>query len=427
MTMGLADAIEERWIDDARAPREAANVDPPSSRVGRTLFSREAALRVGVVFADRYRLVAYLGRGALGTTWIARVERGHKNEPHQVALKIMTACAPLDSSREAAFRHQVCFASELVGPHTTRIVDHGVADETPFVAVELLDGETLERHLRRVRRLSARQCLWLLRHLTTAIVEAHAEGLLHGELHPSNLFLATQQDTPEPLLKVLDFGIARRTLLDPTRTDARTLSGWPHDTSPEQRSNPFHLDVRSDLWAMAAILYRCLTGVKPFNPHEEWHRSFVPAVGFHAPPPSALVPGVPIALDEFFHLALHEDRERRYQSAAAMLDAFEKAMGGDAALRPTEVQSSEVATGMFIAEATPAADDLASLDANELTQWSEASISRSRRKRSWRTIRALRRNGRTRVSLSSRDGLSVGLVGLMLFAGAMCVVAVFIN
>ncbi|NUP12178.1 MAG: serine/threonine protein kinase [Polyangiaceae bacterium] len=275
------------------------------------------------MFGDRYLLEDYLGRDTLGTTWVALDLRA-MGDPAQVALKVLTACAPIAADREAAFRSRLAMTRALVMPQVARVLDCGVAVRTPYIAVELLEGETLERHLMRVRRISLGQCLWLLRELAEVMTEAHSEGFIHGELRTSNLFLAATCGTSRPQLKVLDFGVQTRTLLDPGAMDVLVSQG-SRDQSPEQTAHGV-ADARSDVWAIGAILYRCLTGLRPFQPVRQGTGR---GSGGGWVPPSSIVGGLAPSVDWFFERALHREPFRRHHSVGAMLEAFEHAMTGD--------------------------------------------------------------------------------------------------
>ncbi|NUP05301.1 MAG: serine/threonine protein kinase [Polyangiaceae bacterium] len=397
---------------------------PPLSGTRASLFSREAQLRKDAVFAERYVLEAYLGRGTLGTVWVARDTRAHDGEPHRVTLKVLTRCAPIASSREKSFRSEVALATRLSPSQVTRIVDYGVADDTPFVATDLLEGETLERHLRRVGRLSPQQCLWLLRGLAEVMTEAHCDGVLHGELHPSNIFLVARPGSSLPTLKVLDFGVSRRTLLDPASTDAHTLAGWPNDTSPEQAAPTPRLDHRSDMWAIAAILYRCLTGLRPFNPRGDWQQRFAPIASTRPAPPSAIVPAMRVAIDEFFLIALHESPNRRYQSFMELVSAFEGALNVQRVPEETSDLATTSADSIACAQATPTEDFLPSLvPTTSASGSSSRRAGRPTRARRW-SVRRTRR-GRSDVLKSSVDCVrKLVLLGIALFATAIWLIAI---
>ncbi|NUP08576.1 MAG: serine/threonine protein kinase [Polyangiaceae bacterium] len=299
--------------------------DPGSGlRMGR--LPREASLRKGATFAGRYRIEEYLGRGALGSVWEVTDFCASTKEPSRLALKVMSVCADMDPAVETRFRNDVALASELAGPNFVRIFGVGVSGGLPYMALELLDGETLAQHLRRVRRLSMLQCLWLLKQITSALLTAHTRGIVHGDINPGCLFLAAQSGSARPVVKVMDFGIGRRLLFDTKLTDPDMASDLSHYMSPEQASVQAPIDQRADLWSVGAVLYRCLVGQRPFEGAADQLASAIAEV--EPPRPSTIVPGLGEQIDDFFRVALAKDPQWRFRSASAMLVAFESAVAG---------------------------------------------------------------------------------------------------
>ncbi|NUP06825.1 MAG: serine/threonine protein kinase [Polyangiaceae bacterium] len=328
----------------------------PGSGLRLTRFATDSMLRKGAVFAGRFRLDEYLGRGALGSVWGATDLQGvNGGGATRVALKVMTTCGPADAITEIRYCAEASFAAKLTGRNFARIMGYGVASETPYMAFELLDGETLDRHLQRVRRLSALQCLWLMKEMAEALGTAHAQGVVHGGLDPKSLFLSAQPGSTKPLLKVLDFGISRRTLLDPATTDASLFLGAHDYRSPEETPGapptPAH-----DLWSATVLVYRCLTGRVPFEPAAK--KSALGA-GRVAEPPSSFLPGLASAVDDFFRVALADDPRRRFQSASDLAAAFEAAVSGSISplYRGREAQNDGVSFDPEVARASSPDDE----------------------------------------------------------------------
>ncbi|MEZ4361097.1 MAG: protein kinase [Kofleriaceae bacterium] len=262
----------------------------------------------GAVVADRYELVSRVGAGGMATVWQA------KQRPSQgdVALKFLAAggAEPMAVER---FEREARVCARLASPHIVRVFDFGIHYETPFLVMELLEGEDLAALLAR-RRLSLPQCAALGVQIGAALEVAHAAGVIHRDLKPSNVFMVRGEG--EPLVKLVDFGIARdlTTSIELTRTGA--CIGSPRHMSPEQVQGMV-LDERTDLWSLGVVLYQAITGlhVAPGRTTAEIAMQILAAP---IRPPTQVIPELPELLDRWFSKALARDRERRFQTASEM-------------------------------------------------------------------------------------------------------------
>ncbi|MFT3771830.1 MAG: protein kinase [Minicystis sp.] len=276
----------------------------------------------GALVGGRYRLVRVLAHGGMGTVWIARDTQLARD----VAVKFLGAHLAGSAKARRRFEREARAAARLASPHVVRIFDHGVAGEAPYLVMELLEGEDLGVHLRREGRLPLPRANAILAQVARGLGEAHQSGVVHRDLKPGNLFLARAGS--EEVVKILDFGIAKTSEAMPVDESTRTgeLLGSPRYMSPEQVAGDRNLDHRSDLWALGAILFRVVTGAYAFTGPS------VGAVGLAIctgplPVASASVPELPPAIDCFFARAFERDREKRFQSAHEMADAFAGAIG----------------------------------------------------------------------------------------------------
>ncbi|MGK3983763.1 protein kinase [Sorangium sp. So ce136] len=279
------------------------------------------SLAEGSVIAGRYRLERMLARGGMGSIWVAR----HLQLDASVAIKLMAPEYATSTTARARFEREARAAAQLKIPNVVHVHDYGIADDTPFLVMELLEGEDLETRLAREGRLTGAATLTIVTQVCKALRRAHETGIIHRDLKPANLFLSRQDE--DELVKVLDFGIAKAEgmLLAGKETKTGTLVGSPYYMSPEQVRRSKSLDRRSDLWSVGVIIYRCLTGRLPF-PGEEIGEVFVAICTEDFPLPSSLAPELGPEVDRFFARALMRDPEHRFQSASELAEAFHAAI-----------------------------------------------------------------------------------------------------
>ncbi len=269
----------------------------------------------------RYRLIRVMSEGTFGTVWLAE----HLALRSVVVLKVLEQLSVAGEDLRQRFLREARAAAALRSPHVVQILDCGVDGETPYIAMELLDGESLEQRLARVGRLDTVELERVVRHVARAIERANEAGIVHRDLKPSNIFI--QPNDGEEIVKVLDFGIAKakRGGLDgsvPGTTPAGILLGTPHYMSPEHIQGSQDLDVRTDLWALGVIAYECLLGVLPFD-GESITEVLTRICSNERPIPSEHG-AVPAGFDEWFLRACAARPEDRFVSAKQAAEAFSR-------------------------------------------------------------------------------------------------------
>ena len=291
----------------------------------------------GDVLAEKYRLVRELGRGGMGAVWSAE----HLVLRSPVAVKLVLSKVADSEPLRARFLREAQAAAALRSPHVVQILDYGVHEDTPFMVMELLEGESLRQRLARTGVLGAQETARLLIHVARALQKAQEAGIVHRDLKPDNVFLVHNAD--EDIAKVLDFGIAKA--LNETEagagaaTHTGTVLGTPHYMSPEQARGTRAVDHRSDLWALGVITFECLTGRRPFD-SAVLGDLLVKICTEPLPVPSAVAP-VPPGFDAWFSRALERDPERRFGSALEMAEAFRALVGaGQPSLAPPPAQTT---------------------------------------------------------------------------------------
>lgn len=274
-------------------------------------------LEPGLLVTPNIRLMEPLRRGAMGSVWIAH------NEALGTDLAVKFVCRDPNANhpkRLERFRREARAAARIKNPHVVEIRDYGsLADGTPYIVMELLDGETLADRLER-GRLAPHLTALLVLQVAQVLSIAHAEGIVHRDIKPSNLFLVTSPY--ELFVKVLDFGIAKDDSEGPGLTDVGVVLGTAEYMSLE-RVEGTDVDYRADLWSLAAVAYRCLTGQLPFTGRSVGSVFVAISLGEFVPP-SKLAPELPAAIDAWFTKAIHADRGSRFSGAHEMASALSR-------------------------------------------------------------------------------------------------------
>ena len=278
-------------------------------------------VKPGTVIAGRYKLVAPLSRGGMGSVW--RAEHIALGSP--IAVKLIDANLVEHDEPRARFEQEARAAAALRSPHVVQILDHGVDRNLPFIAMELLEGESLSARLHRQRKLAPAAVARVFQDVARAMKRAHDLGITHRDLKPDNIFLVKNDDLE--IAKVLDFGIAKAQhpfgeWKGGTRTGA--LIGTPQYMSPEQAQGQ-PVDHRTDLWALGVIAFECLCGRLPFP--SEKPGELILQICVHPIPAPSQIAAVPPRFDAWFARACHRDPQQRFQSAKELADALAEALG----------------------------------------------------------------------------------------------------
>jgi eukaryotic-like serine/threonine-protein kinase len=307
-------------------------------------YQRPAALvveMIGRMLASKYRLVREMERGNMGSVWCAehvllRLPVAVKfMQPGDEAWETATPLARADAMKR--FLSEARIAAAARGPHVVQVFDYGVDQGTPFLVMELLQGESLAAKLRRIGSASADETACIVWQVAEALDRLHELGIVHRDLKPENIFLVEGEQL---LAKILDFGVARvsdQALLTTLTPGTRTgdLVGTPNYMSPEQLQDQHGLDPRSDVWALGVVAFECLLGRLPFVANR-LAGMVVAICSRPAPVPSLLGP-VPRGFDAWFARACAKDPNRRFQTAreaAAALQALCQTRSMEAARAP---------------------------------------------------------------------------------------------
>ena len=280
--------------------------------------------RPGDRIAGKYRVEHMLGAGGMGCVLAAE----HLVLKTRVAIKLLLPQAAEIPGATERFLREAQAAAGLRSEHVARVIDVGSTEAgAPFLVMEHLTGQDLRTMIRERGPLPVGEAVEFVLQTCDAVLEAHAQGIIHRDLKPANIFVTTRPNGA-PLLKVLDFGLAK--VLDPARSAAPEESithsgmvvGSPHYMSPEQFRSLRNADVRSDIWAMGVIMYEMVTGKRPFT--GEGMSGVMMAVVTEEPtPPRVLRPDLPEPLEALILRCLDKTPDNRPQWMAEIVAALE--------------------------------------------------------------------------------------------------------
>jgi serine/threonine-protein kinase len=268
---------------------------------------------------EQYEILEPLGSGGMGKVYKARQVALKR----LVALKMILAGSLATPQELERFRVEAEAVASLQHPNIVQIYDIGVADGCPYLALEYVEGGSLDKHLRD-KPFSAQQAAGLIRALAEAIHYAHQHHIVHRDLKPGNVLL-TADGTP----KIADFGLAKRLDDALSRTHTGAVLGTPAYMAPEQAEGRLRqIGPATDVYSLGAILYELLTGRPPFEMAPlletlELVRSEAPR------PPRQVRPGVPADLETICLKCLEKDPARRYPSAQALADDLKRFLDGE--------------------------------------------------------------------------------------------------
>ncbi len=295
-----------------------------------------------------YRVLDRIGSGGMGMVFAGEdINLGRK-----VALKFLSTELVGNEQALERFKFEARTASSLNHPNICTIYEVGESDGECFIAMELIDGEPLDRYLAR-HRPDLQEMLDLAIQIADALDAAHSQGIVHRDIKPANILI-----TARGQVKILDFGLAKliaeqkkeklavgatAATMDPHLTSPGAAVGTTAYMSPEQARGK-ELDARSDLFSFGAVLYQMATGRLPFE-GETAAVVFDGILNRTPVPPCELNPEIPPKLDEVIRTALEKDRDLRYQSAAEMRAELKRLK--------RDTSSGRVALPSGVAAATP--------------------------------------------------------------------------
>ncbi len=268
---------------------------------------------VGQTLDNTYEITRVLGEGGMGRVYEARHARLHKK---RFAIKVLHQDMARQPDIVTRFQREAEASSAISHPNVVDVYDVNVTgDGQPYIVAELLQGEQFGDYLERLGRVPVPDAVHVLRQVCQALGAAHAQGIVHRDVKPENVFLTGNiNEVADARVKVLDFGISKVAGSGTELTKTGTVMGTPDYMAPEQARGD-KVDARVDIYAAGAILYRAVTGKKPFGGLDPM--ATLTAVLVKEPErPSAIDPTIPLTLEMVIQRAMAKKAADRYATMA---------------------------------------------------------------------------------------------------------------
>ena len=259
-----------------------------------------------------YRLLRKIGRGGMGSVY----EAVHEVIERRVAIKVLDADSARQNDLASRFLNEARAVNRVNDPGLVQMFDHGMLpDGAAYIVMEYLEGETLARRLRRLRRrMPVPELLRLLHQTAETLTATHRKGITHRDLKPDNIMIVRDPAVPGgERTKILDFGIAKLRESSPvkaTNTHKDLLMGTPGYMSPEQCRGAGGVDEKTDVYSLGVVLYRALAGRLPFLAGGSGD---IMAQHIYQPVPPLIerAPWLPSSLTELVHRLLNKEKQHR--------------------------------------------------------------------------------------------------------------------
>jgi serine/threonine-protein kinase len=272
-------------------------------------------IRTDDVLSGRYRLIEKIGEGGMGTVYTA-----HDQElDRQVAVKLLAANLVNEADVVERFEREAKLTAKLDHPNIVPIYDVGRHENRPFLVMKLLNGDTLAGVLRQKGGLTSDETIKVLKQVAAGLDYIHGQGFIHRDVKAGNIWVA-----PNGHVTILDFGILRSRTATQGLTRTGMVMGTPHYMAPEQAMGLKDVDHRVDIYALAVVLFECLTGTLPFEADSELRLIQMQA---HAPPPDIIdrAPWITRPVADVVRKALAKRPEDRFNTGAELVGALETA------------------------------------------------------------------------------------------------------
>ncbi|APR87727.1 Serine/threonine protein kinase PknB [Minicystis rosea] len=288
-------------------------IDPSDAQ---TLRSRA---RLGLVFRDKWRIVNLLGSGGMAAVYKAV----HCNNGREVAIKVLHPEVSMNTEARSRFLREGYVANKVKHPGAVEVLDDDTAEDgSVFIVMELLDGESLESFRERIGVVDPWTILSIADKLLDVLASAHANGIVHRDIKPDNVFLLKNGT-----VKVLDFGIARlrETTTSQTMTGTGAMGTPAYMPQEQARGRSELIGPRTDLWAVGATMFTMATG-RIVHEAETLQELLLAAMTRKPPPMASLFPALPLPFCAVVDGALEFELDRRFPDARAMQAAVRHAM-----------------------------------------------------------------------------------------------------
>ena len=299
-----------------------------------------AARMMTAVIAGKYKLVRLIGQGGMGAVYEGR----NLTTTKRCAVKLLLSPELAGNADIVKRFHREARACAVIeSDHTVEVFDSGADPQTgtPYMVMELLQGEDVESLRTRLSPLSPVAAAKIVLQAATGLAKAHEAGIVHRDIKPANLFIS-RRDSGELIVKLLDFGIAKikmenfaQTATGLTRTGA--MLGTPLYMSPEQTKGASAVDPRTDVWSLGMVLYHLLSGSLPYPEDPSFAELMVAILTADIPLLQDRAPWVVPELAEVTHKAISRALDKRYLHAGEFRDALTALLPPSPRLLPEEL------------------------------------------------------------------------------------------
>ena len=267
---------------------------------------------------NRYALGEMIGTGGMADVYIGDDTRLNR----KVAIKVLRRDLARDPSFVARFKKEALAAGGLNHPGIVAVYDSGDENDSPYIVMELISGQTL-RQVMQQGLIPQSRALEIIEGILQALEYSHKESIVHRDIKPGNIMITDSGD-----IKVMDFGIARATDdIGATMTNTWNVIGTAQYLSPEQATGEL-ADGRSDLYSLGCLMYELLTGRPPFTGDTPVSIAYQ-HVSSPITPASQVKPGLSTDIDRMLEVVLSKDPNNRYQDASAMLADLQRVIKGE--------------------------------------------------------------------------------------------------
>jgi serine/threonine-protein kinase len=316
------------------------------------------SLAEGSVFAGRYRIVRSIAQGGMGAVY----EVVHTETQRRRALKVMLPNMVQNQDMRDRFRQEACVTANIESDYIVDVLDAGIDETTqmPFLVMELLRGEELDKRLKRVGRLDPREAVTYLHQVALALDKTHRASIVHRDLKPGNVFL-TEREDGSFRAKILDFGVAKLMAEGATSAGATQSLGTPLYMAPEQFNIGQKVSPAVDIFALGMMAYTLLVGASYWQEELAAGANLYAfaAKAMHGPQEPATARamrrGVPLppTFDAWFAKVTAASPQARFPTATSAITALAEALG--VALGPDRASSMPSIPLMALQAANPRA------------------------------------------------------------------------
>lgn len=267
-------------------------------------------IQPGTILAGRYEIIKQIGSGGMALVYQARCHKLNR----YVAIKVLRQEFNEDEDFLKRFLAEAQATAGLVHPNIVTIYDAGEEQGCHYIVMELCEGTTLKRYIRRYGRLSVRETVDFAKQIARGIQAAHNRGIVHRDIKPQNILVSESGR-----IKVTDFGIAKAANGD---TNTPNAMGSVHYLSPEQARGRY-ADARSDIYSLGITMYEMATGRVPFDGENSVTIALM-HLQDEITPPTCYFPDIPVSLEKIILKCTMKHTAERYQNAQELLDDLEK-------------------------------------------------------------------------------------------------------